>query len=169
MGFLLYHTEGTIEAMRCTLVRRLHVAGPSGVLSAWIAAKGAETVPFDWNLTGKSLVSALAPDVNSAEHTIVMDMMPEKLVGASLCHVTSIAGRSEADESDIVISMRELYMAQSPVSGMDPRLAFVCDLTAERPQLIESMGINGGTKRGAYRWCAPKMNIGAAVFGGARK
>jgi len=164
MGFLLYHRTGQKEAMRYTLVRKLCVVGQSGSLSAWMKAHASESLPFEWKLSGEKLVRALAPDVDPVEHTIVMDMMPERLAGASLCHVTSLAGSSESQESDIVIALRELYMAQTPVSGIDIRIAFICDLTAATPDLIESMGVAGGTKGGSYKWCAPKMNIGAAVF-----
>ena len=164
MGFLLYHRTGRKEAMRYTLVRKLTIVGQNGALSAWLKANGTRSLPFEWALSGEDLVRALAPDADPETHTIVMDMMPERLVGVSLCHVSSLAGKSEANESDIVIALRELYMAQTPVSGIDIRLAFLCDLSAETSELIESMGVAGGTKCGTYKWCAPKMNIGAAVF-----
>lgn len=168
MGFLLYNRSGQKEAMRYTLVRKLSIVGPNGALSLWLKAHSGESLPFEWKLYGEKLVRALAPDADPATHTIVMDMMPERLAGASLCHVTSLAGKSDSDSTDIVIAMRELYMAQTPVCGIDPRLAFICDLTASAPDLIESMGVAGGTKLGTYKWCAPKMNIGAAVFQKAR-
>lgn len=150
--------------MQYTLVRKLSVVGATGTLTSWLKSNAKESLPFEWNLTGENLVRALAPDADPATHTIVMDMMPERLAGASLCHVTSLAGSSDADESDIVIALRELYMAQKPLNGLDARLTFLCDLTAASSDLIESMGIAGGTKRGSYKWCPPRMNIGAAVF-----
>lgn len=164
MGFLLYHRTGPKEAMQYTLVRKLCVVGANGTLTAWMRSKRNESLPFEWNLTGESLVRALAPDADPATHSVVMDMMPERLAGASLCHVTSIAGHSDSDESDIVIVLRELSMVQKPLNGLDARLAFLCDLTAATSELIESMGIAGGTKSGSYKWCPPRMNIGAAVF-----
>ncbi len=164
MGFLLYHRTGPKEAMQYTLVRKLSVVGTNGALTAWLRSKSNESLPYEWTLSGGNLVRALAPDADPATHSIVMDMMPERLAGASLCHVTSLAGQSDARESDIVIVLRELYMAQKPLNGLDARLAFLCDLTATTSDLIESMGIDGGTKGGSYKWCPPRMNIGAAVF-----
>jgi hypothetical protein len=166
MGFLLYHKEGTREAMRYTLIRRLPVAGPHGALSVWMRSNAAAGLPFKWELSGERLVGALAPDVDATTHTVVMDMMPERLAGASLCHVKSLAGVTEADESDIVIVMRELSILDLPACGPDVRQSFLCDTGAITSELIESMGVSGGTKRGTYRWRAPKMNIGAAVCGG---
>lgn len=164
MGFLLYRTTGGRHAMSYTLVRKLVIVGKNGPLSTWLASKSGEAAPFSWKLAGADLVAALAPDVDPAGHAIVMDMMPERLAGASLCHVTSLAGQSEYDETTMAIALRELYMATIATDGTDPRLSFVCNLDTERPDLIETMGITGGTRRGTYRWCAPKMNIGAAIF-----
>jgi hypothetical protein len=164
MGFLLYRRTGRNEAMQYFFVRKLSVVGKSGSLSTWLASKSAEATPFVWKLAGNALVAALAPDVDPDEHTVVIDMMPERLTVASLCHIMSLAGQSEADETVLVIALRELCISKIPDNGSDPRMAFVCDLSVKKPDLIETMGIIGGTRKGPYKWCSPKMNIGAAVF-----
>ena len=164
MGFLLYKKEGCCDSTRYTLVRKMPMVGQSGALTTWLRSNSKATSPFSWELTGEKLVRAFAPDVAPATHTLVMDMMPEKLAGASLCNVVSIAGNSEHDETDIVIVMREISLVDMPAYGTDIRQSFICDSRVAVSDLIESIGISGGTRGGTYRWCAPKMNIGAAVY-----
>jgi hypothetical protein len=164
MGFILYKKEGSRDAMRYTLVRHLSIVGKTGSFTAWLRSNAKKASPFQWELSGETLVNALAPDVDAATHAIVMDMMPEKLAGASLCNVVSLAGSSEFEETDLVISMREISLVEVPACGTDIRKSFVCDARNKTSGLIESMGVSGGIRGGSYRWCAPKMNIGAAVY-----
>jgi len=150
--------------MRYTLVRKLSIIGREGPLSVWMRRQTGESPSFNWELTGAALVKVFAPEADPVSHTVVMDMMPEKLAGASLCHVVSIAGQSQYDESDIVIVMRELSMLEGQPFTSDIRSDFLCDEMAKTSDIIESMGVSGGTRSGSYKWCAPKMNIGATVF-----
>jgi hypothetical protein len=163
MGFILYKVEKTDNAVEYSMCRRLAVAGTSGALSKWLLGKTGEEDPFKWDLSGPALVAALAPDVDPASHAVVMDMMPERLSGASLCLVSSLAGFSEYDETDLIIVLRELSMHCATASSADPRLRFTVSGQGDAPDLIESIGLSGGTRKGTFRWCAPKMNIGAAV------
>jgi hypothetical protein len=164
MGFLLYNVEESGGQACLTLVRKLKIIGVNGPLTQWLRSQGTSEPTLKWELSGERLIGALAPDVDPKTHRIVMDMMPERLAGASLCHVLSLAGQSEADETDMVIVMRELNLVTQPAYGTDIRHTFLCSLNEESSDLIESMGVTGGTRRGTYRWCAPRMNIGAAVY-----
>ncbi len=164
MGFILYKVEQTGEGTRYTMQNRISAAGQGGVMARYLkSCAGGQYCPLKWQLSGKSLVAAFAPDVDAEAHAVVMDMMPERLAGASLCLVRSLAGYSDVDESDLVIVMRELFMTSSPVKGVDPRQSFIAGDDSRTPDLVESIGISGGLERGTYRWCAPKMNIGAAI------
>jgi len=163
MGFILYKVEKSSDKLEYTMSRKLSLAGTNGALSKWMRTKRDEQTPYAWNLSGEALISALVPDVDPCTHAVVMDMMPERLAGASLCLVASLAGSTDVDESDIIIMMRELSMVSEITSPSDARESFTVDLKRKASDLIESIGISGGTKKGTYRWCPPKMNIGAAV------
>jgi hypothetical protein len=164
MGFLLYNVEESGGQACLTLVRKLKIIGETGPLTQWLRRQSASDSSLKWELSGERLVGALAPDVDPKTHRIVMDMMPERLAGASLCHVLSLAGQSETDQTDMVIVMREINLITPPAYGTDIRRAFLCSRNEESSDLIESMGVTGGTRRGTYRWCAPRMNIGATIY-----
>ena len=160
MGFILYKKEVGSKSATFTRVRKLSLIGGEGAMTEWLRAQTDAELPMKWQLGGADLLKAMAPDLDPATHVVVLDMMPGRMAGVSLCEVAMFAGYSDSDETDMVVSMRE-------ISGMEAILpageSFTAPLKQDEPGLIESLGITGGTKGGSYRWCAPKMNIGAAV------
>lgn len=166
MGFLLYKVDTTATGQQAwTHVRPLNLARPGGVLARWLQANDTVDLPWHWELSGEALIAALAPDVDAGSHAIAMDLNPGAFTGASLCHVSRIVGNSQADETDIVLVMRELSCCGPSCDAATLKAHFEIHGPSSGPELVESIGLSGGTRRGTYRWCAPMMNIGAAIIG----
>ncbi len=165
MGFLLYRLDKTECATTCTRVGALSLARPQGALARFLQAHAAEPLPWAWDLSGPMLISTLAPAADPSGHILVMDMDPGQFLGASLCQVVRIVGSSDADETDLVLVMHEVLREPQVKAAAELKASFPMPAAPLGPEMLESVGLAGGTRRGSYRWCSPKMNIGATIIG----
>ena len=159
MSFWLYHCEGT----RYTQLGPVKLTGPGGVLARYLTRHKDVDTPFTWSLMNKELIPLIDAALDPEKHLIVLDMLPESLTEVSLHRVFAIQGSSEEDESDVVLACKILFQGAVNTAPSSFKETFACEPPADNRQMLEALGLTGGTVAGRYRWTRPKMDIGATV------
>ncbi|QYY35365.1 hypothetical protein [Ruficoccus sp. ZRK36] len=159
MSFWLYKCDGS----NYTQLAPVKLTGPEGILARYLQSKSEENTPFTWSLLNKDIVALIDPELDASTHLVVLDMLPEHLVEVSLHRVYAIQGSSEEDTSDVVLACKILFQGLANKTSSTFKEAFECDPPADNRQMLEALGLSGGTAGGRYHWTKPKMDIGATV------
>jgi len=160
MSFWIYRKKGPAYERAA----RLKLSGEDGALATFLQALDDEESPVAWEVSGAVILALAAPELDPAEHVVLLDLQGESLLEVCLQQVVGIKGVSHVDETDLVIATEVVFQGSAPVCPEDFKKAFVADVLPDQTQQIEALGLSGGTRQGKYRWTKPKMDIGAAVY-----
>jgi hypothetical protein len=86
MSFSIYHQAGACF----TRVATLKLTGQEGVLAKFLRDHAEAETPFAWQFSDTQLIALARPDLNSHEHLVVLDLLPESFCEVCLYHVRTL-------------------------------------------------------------------------------
>lgn len=160
MSFWLYERQGDSLARW----NRMDLAGPNGLLAKHIRKIAPDTMPFGWRCTAVDLVVGTDKEMNASNCEIVFDLSANENGSVCLYLIQSISGTSHAFHSDVILSCNLLFQGKLPMDADSFRSRIPIPEELTKVTTMEALGLSGGAMGGTFKWCKPKMEIGAAVI-----
>lgn len=159
MSFHLYTRTETSTGLRYELAGDLKLSGSRGLLAGFLQAHASEETPWSWSIPASRLLEGMKSEPDRYE--ILLDLS-EPGEGPRILHrLVGLRGSSGMEVTDLVLVLRPLNEGPCSANGGS---AVEVSLPLSQTEWLESLGLTGGTCRGAYRWSTPRMNIGAAIY-----
>lgn len=164
MSFWLYRKSTSKDVCSFERVAEVRLTSPTGMLATFIKEHDEANSPVTWDLPDIELISRLVPGESPTSYALILDLLPEDVMHAQLHLLVAIRGSSDTDHTDLVLVCRPLFEGRTPELSTDFKQSFSIPLPLDQREMIEALGLSGGTTGGRYFWAQPGMNIGAAVM-----
>ncbi|KAF0094525.1 MAG: hypothetical protein E1N59_1830 [Puniceicoccaceae bacterium 5H] len=160
MAFWIYQRQDTTETVSFRRQRMIRLSGEEGIIAGFLRFHAQADSPWSWELPAGPLRQLATPGTGWKETEVVIELKDRTTGVYHLHRIVGLHGHSDTRDTDLVLTLCSLYQAKD----RDALEAFEVPLPMDERRMLEALGLTGGLSGGTFHWCAPKMNIGAAIM-----
>ena len=161
MAFLLYKVTPLADGHRAyQQVKEVVLAGGGLIYEACKKYLGEADV--GWTVSCKDLLSAGGYD--TAEHSLVIDIAPNRKHSVDLFEIQSISGYSYPEWTPLMVTFVELFAGEEPDGDVQEFKRRFDDNRCNRRKVREFLYLTGGYSEGTWNWGGNSRTTAALLW-----